>query len=165
LLSRDAFLSQVASGYAQGHYTGLRTGDLHGPIEFGNGTFAYSVFTQDEPLNTSLRLYAGAGVLSTASSADHLTLTFSGAPVTVLGGNFWGGLFFNNTTNVLASTTIMLTLGDGSRETFTADGLDTFRGFISSVPIQSLSIAAPDIDADGDLPWGVIDNLVVGRAC
>jgi len=161
---RDAFLAATADGYAEDHYTGLRTGFLHGPIEFDNGTFTYSVFTQDNPLNKSLFLFPGAGVLSTASSGDQVTLTFTGAPVTAVGGNFMGALFNLNQRPPVPSATIVLTLDDGSTESFTASSLDNFRGFISSKLILSLSIASPDIDANGDIPWGVVDNVVVGRA-
>ena len=161
---RDAFLAATADGYAEDRYTGLRSGFLHGPIEFGNGTYTYSVFTQDNPLNRSLFLFPGSGVLSTASSGDQVTLTFTGAPVTALGGNFMGALFSLNQRPLVASATIVLTLDDGSSETFTASSLDNFRGFISSKPILGLSIASVNTDPNSDIPWGVVDNIIVGRA-
>jgi hypothetical protein len=39
-----------------------------------------------------------------------------------------------------------------------------FRGFVSTRPIHSLAISAPDADIDGNYQWGVFDNLVVGSA-
>jgi hypothetical protein len=132
---------------------------------FGNGTFIYSVFTEPDPINPSLFLFPGSGVLSTRSSGDQLTLTFSGAPVTAVGGDFNGALFSLNFRPLVASAKVVVTLDDGSSETFVARPGEDFRGFIARSPIQSLSIATPEIDeVFGDFPWGVIDNLVVGSA-
>jgi len=161
---RDAFARETADGSVDDRYVGLRTGNVQAPITFANASFAYSVSTEDDPVNPHLGLFAGSGVLSTASSADQITVTFSGAPVTALGGNFWGGLFFNNQTLVVPSTTVILTIDDRTPEVFTSDGLDGFRGFVSSQPIHRLSIRTPDVTVEGDIPWGVVDELIVGSA-
>lgn len=164
--NRDAFLTNVANGYAEDHYTGLRSGYLYGPIDFGNASYTYSVFTQDGALG-GLYLFAGSGMLSSASAQDQLVITFSGAPVTALGGNFWGQLFFSNTSvdmNTTPPTTVVLTLDDGSSETFSANGPDDFRGFVATAPIHQLTISTPTADADGNFAWGVVDNLIVGHA-
>lgn len=163
---RDAFLRSVADGYAEDAFTGLRTGYINGPIDFGNDAYTYSVFTQDGALG-GLYLFAGAGVLSTSAADDHVVITFTGAPVNALGGNFWGRLFFSNVDvhlNVDAPTTIVLTLDNGSSETFTANGPDDFRGFIAASRISSLTVSALDPTADGERYWGVVDGLIVGRA-
>lgn len=162
---RDAFMAAITGGFAEDHYTGLRSGQLFGPITFGNDTFSYSVFTEDKPINPSLRLIPGSGVLSATSSGDQLTLTFTGAPVTAIGGDFRGNFFSLYMTPLVASATIVLTLDDGSSETFVSRSGEDFRGFVSSRPIRSLSVATPVVDETlGDFPWGVIDNLVVGSA-
>jgi len=164
--ARDAFLARVANDYDEDAYTGLRSGYLYGPTAFGNATYTYSVFTQDGAAG-GLYLFAGSGMLSSASAQDQLVITFTGAPVTAVGGNFWGQLFFSSTSvdmNTTPPTTVVLTLDDGSSETFTADGPDDFRGFVATAPIHTLTIATPEPDPDGDYAWGVIDNLVVGRA-
>lgn len=163
---RDAFLAEVGNDHAEDHYTGLRSGYLHGPIDFGNSTYTYSVFTQNGAL-AGLYLFAGSGVLSSTAASDQLVITFSGAPVTAIGGNFYGLLFYSNTStemNSVPPTPVVLTLDDGSTESFTASSPDDFRGFIARAPIHSLTIATPVPDADGDSIWGVMDNLIVGRA-
>jgi hypothetical protein len=163
---RTAFLARVANDYDEDAYTGLRSGYLYGPTDFGNATYTYSVFTQDGAAG-GLYLFAGSGMLSSASAQDSLVITFTGAPVTAIGGNFWGQLFFSNTSvdmNTTPPTTVVLTLDDGSSETFTANGPDDFRGFVATSPISRLTIATPDADPDGDYAWGVVDNLIVGRA-
>lgn len=163
---RDAFLARIASDYDADRYTGLRSGYLYGPVDFGDATYSYSVFTQDGAAG-GLYLFAGSGMLSSASAQDQLVITFSGAPVTAIGGNFWGQLFFSNNSvdmNTTPTTTVVLTLDDGSSEAFGASGPDDFRGFVATAPIRSLTIATPEPDADGDFVWGVVDNLIVGRA-
>ena len=163
---RNAFLARIANGYDEDRYTGLRSGYLYGPIDFGNATYTYSVFTQNGAAG-GLYLFAGSGMLSSASAQDQLVITFSGAAVTAIGGNFWGQLFYSNTSvdmNTTPPTTVVLTLDDGSSETFTANGADDFRGFVATAPIRSLTIATPEPDPDGDFVWGVVDNLIVGRA-
>jgi hypothetical protein len=156
---RDAFLFQTAAGYAEDRYTGLRTGRLNGPIVFGNGTFDYSVFTQDGEVN-ALFLVGGSGVLSGTVPANHVALTFTGAPVTAFGANVWGTEFF---TNSVPETTIVLSFDDGSSDTFTSGSRDTFRGFVTTLPMHGVSVSAPDL-VNGDLLDAVFDNVVAGRA-
>ena len=157
---RDAFLFQTAPGFAEDRYTGLRTGRLTGPTAFGNGTFDYTAFTQDGEIN-SLFLVGGSGVLSGTVPGNHVALTFTSAPVTAFGGNFWGTEF---TTNSVPSTTIVTSFDDGSSETFTAASRDAFRGFITTTPIHGVSFSAPDQTPEGDLLDAVVDNVIVGRS-
>lgn len=164
--NRDAFLAAVAPGYSDDHYTGLRTGYLYGPTEFGNDDWRYRVFSQDGAAG-GLYLFPGAGVLSTAAASDHIVMTFTGAPVTALGGNVYGTLFQTNTStvmNVVPTTTVLLTLDDGTTHSFTASARDAFRGIVTTKPIRSLTISTPDPSDEGFSIWGVADNLIVGRA-
>jgi hypothetical protein len=163
--NRDAFVASVAPGYSEERYTGLRTGYLYGPVEFGNDDWRYRVYSHDGAVG-GLYLFPGAGVMSTAAAFDHLTITFTGAPVTALGGNFYGTLFHTNTSttmHVVPTTRVVLTLDDGTVETFTASARDAFRGIVATKPIRTLTIATPDEDVDGNIAWGVADNLIVGR--
>lgn len=163
--NRDAFVANVAPGYSEERYTGLRTGYLYGPVEFGNDDWRYRVYSHDGAVG-GLYLFPGAGVMSTAAASDHLTITFTGAPVTALGGNFYGTLLYTNTStvmNVVPATRVVLTLDDGTTQTFTASARDAFRGIVTTRPIRSITIATPDPDVDGNTIWGVVDNLIVGR--
>lgn len=166
---RDTFLAHVGNGYDMNTFTNLRTGDVHGPLRFDRGAYAYTVTVTSDIADEAMYLFAGAGVLSAVSPdpSTEFTLTFSGAPVTALGGNFWGQMFQDPTSvvmNLQAPTTIVLTLDDGSTETFVAADQQAFRGFIASKPITRLKLKAPDPNADGAYAWAVFDNLIVGSA-
>ncbi|HKE47798.1 MAG TPA: hypothetical protein VKB52_07010 [Rhodanobacteraceae bacterium] len=156
---RDAFLFQTADGFAEDHYTGLRTGRLTGPIEFGNGVFDYSVFTVDGEIN-SLFLVGGTGVLSGTVPGNHVAVTFAGTPVTAFGGNFFGTEF---TTHTAPATTMVVNFDDGRSDTFTT-GRDAFRGYVTTTPIHAVSFVAPDQTPEGDLLDAVIDNVIAGRS-
>ena len=165
---RDAFLAAVAPGYEENAFTALRTGYVHGPLLFGSA-YSYAVTAAPQNDNGDFYLFDGAGELSTVSASDasSLTITFTGAPVTALGGNVWGQMFLNLTSiemNLQPATTIRIELDDGTVETFTAISQQDFRGFVATQPIHSLTFSAPEADVDGNFVWGVFDNLVVGRA-
>ena len=102
-----------------------------------------------------------------AGSTSRSAHSGTGAPVTALGGHFWGQLFFVSTSldeNLQLPTPSVLTLDDGTVETFTATSQRDFRGFVATRPIRRLTIAAPVALPDGDYAWGVFDDLIVGRA-
>jgi hypothetical protein len=165
---RGAFLAAVAPGYEENAFTALRTGYVHGPLRFGNA-YPYAVTAAPENDIGDFYLFDGAGELSTVSASDAstLTITFTGAPVTAFGANFWGQLFQTFTSvemNLQPPTTIRIGLDDGTVEAFTATGQQDFRGFVATQPIRTLSLGAPEPDADGDFVWSVFDNLVVGSA-
>jgi len=165
----EAFLAAVAPGADRNTFTGLRSGYVHGPLAFGDGAYTYQVTGSPAGFFGNLALFAGAGMLAPMGPGpdSRLTIDFTGAPVTALGGNFWGQLFFVSTSieeNLQLPTPIVLTLDDGSVETFTATSQRDFRGFVATRPIRRLTIAAPVSLPDGDHAWGVFDNLIVGRA-
>lgn len=164
---RDEFLAHVAGHDEQG-FDGLRTGYVNGPLRFGAAPYAYSVTAAPHTDLGDLYLFAGSGVLSTVSpGADsELAITFT-APVTAVGGHFWGQMFQDPTSieaNLQTPTTIELTLDDGTTETFVSKGQQDFRGFVASRPITGLRVRAPEPGDDGGYVWGVFDNLVVGDA-
>lgn len=164
---RDDFLAHVGGHDEQG-FNGLRTGYVNGPLRFGAAPYAYSVSAAPHTDLGDLYLFAGSGVLSTVSpGADsELAITFD-APVTAVGGQFWGQMFQDPTSieaNLQAPTTIVLTLDDGTTETFVANGQQDFRGLLASRPITGLRVRAPEPGDDGGYVWGVFDNLVVGDA-
>jgi hypothetical protein len=165
---RDAFMAAVAPDHETNAFTALRTGYVHGPLPFGS---AYPYTVSAAPTNDigDFYLFDGAGELSTVSASDTstLTITFTGAPVTAIGGNIWGQMFQNLTSiemNLQPPTTIRIELDDGTVETFTATSQQDFRGFVSTRPIRSIPVSAPEADIDGNYVWGVFDNLVVGSA-
>ena len=103
-------------------------------------------------------LYNLPGAVSTLNSGDMLSVHFSGAPVTAVGGNFWA----TDASFEPSGTSITLYLSDGTVHGFDSGGPDAFRGFVSHVPITYLHIDAPD--EGGVTAWSTLDNLVVGYA-
>src|SRR5690606_26643545 len=93
----------------------------------------------------------------TDSALDSIMVTFTGAAVTAVGGNFWGTdiSFFPN------GSTIHLNLSDGTSVSYASTGPSDFRGFISDVAISSITIDAEDVPGNS---WATMDNLVVGAA-
>lgn len=166
--ARAAFLAAVAPGYEANTFTALRTGYVHGPLPFGSA-YPYAVTAAPSYDIGDFYLFDGAGELSNVSAGDASTLTiaFTGAPVTAVGGNVWGQMFQNPTSvemNLQPPTTIRIELDDGTVETFVATSQQDFRGFASTRPIRTLTFSAPVADGDGNYLWSVFDNLVVGSA-
>ncbi|MGA9342720.1 MAG: hypothetical protein WBV61_10400, partial [Rhodanobacteraceae bacterium] len=106
-------------------------------------------------------LYNDTGLISTSSATDQIVVTFTGNPVTAVGGNFWA----TDINVVPTGTSIVITLSDGTTETFSPPDQTGFRGFTTAVPITSITIDAPDDDpVNGPFYWSTMDNLIVGSA-
>lgn len=148
-----SFLQNVQPGYYQESFTGIPVGVAGPSLSFASNGFAYTVTASGPGSNT---LFNAPGVISTSSLADRLVVTFIGAPVTAVGGNFWGSdQFFVPNSGVMT-----LTLSDGTVETYSSTGPDDFRGFVTAAPITSIAIDVAYVSADS---WPTMDNLIVGR--
>lgn len=79
-------------------------------------------------------LWSNPNALSTHDSNDLLTITFTGAPVTAVGGTFSATDFDGN---IIAGSDVTVTLNDGTFVTFQGP---RFTGFTSLVPISSLTV-------------------------
>ncbi len=149
-----SFMANVAPGSYSENFAGVPTGSVPS-LNFGpvNG-FAYTVGATGLGSNN---LFNDPGIVSTDSALDSLIITFTGAPVTAVGGNFWASdiSFFPT------GTDITINLSDGTNVSYTSTGPADFRGFISNVAITSMTIDAPDVPANA---WATMDNLVVGSA-
>jgi hypothetical protein len=146
---RDEFLADVAPGFYEEAFTGVPVGDAGPFLDFSDGNFSYTVSV------TESVLFNDTGVVSTGNPTDLLVVTFTGAPVTAVGGNFWGtDISFGAT-----ATDVTLTLSDGTVETFTATGPTSFRGFVTAAPITSITIDASDLPVEA---YSTMDNLIVG---
>jgi hypothetical protein len=83
-----------------------------------------------------------------------LVVSFTGAPVTAVGGDFYATNFFDD----FQSVAITVTLSNGSVTTVTPTSVATsFRGFTTALPITSLTLSAP-----GPGLYANMDNLTVG---
>ncbi len=99
-------------------------------------------------------LFAINAALSTNDPADLLSIVFTGAPVTAVGGLFASTDVDGN----VISLPVVVALSDGTTATLTGQG---FRGFTSSVPIASLTIDGLDEPDDN---WPLLDHFYVGAA-
>ena len=133
----------------------------------------FSGYTSNEALTTPITpagangfsaTYTGAlwsgntpGSLTTSSVLDAITVTFSGSPVTAIGGNFWGSDVLGNK---LDGTPLSITIhysGGAGDDTFTNTG-SQFAGIIGPNAIQSLTINS----AGGY--WPSLQDLYFGTA-
>ena len=145
----SSFMAQVASGSYTENFNGWANDPPAGSLAFSSGGFAYSAFA---PSN----LYLTAGVLGTSQINEALTLTFTSGNVTAVGANF----FAVNISDALQNVSVTVTLNDGTVASLTPTSMaDSYRGFISSTPITSLTISAP-----GQSLYASLDNLTVGTA-
>lgn len=154
--SRDAFLAAVAPGFHENGFDNLNhVGDepaLH-YVDPASG-LAYTI----DSLPVSDRLVFKNGIVKTEYPRGRLLVTFTGSPVTAIGGNFY---------STMADVTpfdgewVVLKLGDGTIEMYRTTGSGDFRGFTSTVPITSLVIDTPK-PLHYSMP--ALDNLIIGTA-
>jgi hypothetical protein len=159
---RNAFVRALAPAYSDEPFTGLRPGSLLSPVRFGNDAFGYSIFVRADAVDPALKIFAGSGGISPASSADALQIRFDATAARAVGGYFRAATFDPFETRLQTTSRVQLTLDDGSVETIDAPVADGFRGFISDAPIRSVDIRTLDLDDDGNLPWPLLDELFVG---
>jgi hypothetical protein len=152
--TRAQFLSNLAPGWFDLSFDEVEAG-ASAALEYDHAGTHVIVNTQP---GASGGLYNLSGAVSTLNSGDMLSIHFSGAPVTAIGGNFWATDFSFEP----SGTAITLYLSDGTVHAFDPGGPDAFRGFVSRVPLAYLHIDAPD--AGGVNAWSTLDNLVVGVA-
>ena len=126
------FLAAVAPGsYTEGFSDFSFSGEPS--ADFSGGGFSYTV-------SAPSGLYGNGTLIGTNLPAEALTITFTGAPVTAVGGNFWS----TNISDVFQAVPVTLTLSDGTTSTFTptSETVGSFRGFTSTMPISSLVISS-----------------------
>ncbi len=102
-------------------------------------------------------LFSIPSALSTFAAEDLLTITFTGLPVTAL-----GGIFASTDSNgdvAKPAQKVIVTLSDNTSVSFL--GSD-FRGFTSDAAIASLTIDA--VDNPNNVFWPKLDHFYVGSA-
>lgn len=146
--SSAAFMAQLAPGAYTETFTGMISPPGTDPANFSGSGFSYSATA---PVGG---VYLDGGFLGTNQIDDTLTLTF-GANTYAIGANF----FAVDISDVFQISTMTIMLSDGSITTFTPTSLaDSYRGFISTVAITSLTVSA----GFGQSLYGGLDNLTVG---
>jgi hypothetical protein len=141
-----SFLANVAAGAY------LETFNSSQPnaavFSYSGSGFAYNA------TSSGLEMYGPAGFIGTSSPETSLTLTFTAGNPTAVGGNFYNTDF----SDAFVSSPVTLTLSDGTTRTYTPATIGgTYTGFISTVPIVSLTFAAPGVGL-----YASLDNLTVG---
>ncbi|WP_310389988.1 PEP-CTERM sorting domain-containing protein [Roseateles sp.] len=145
--SSASFLPNVLAGsYTEGFENNI---DFSGEpsFDFSGGAFGYTVAAPTG-------LYGNGVFIGTNLPNEPLTVTFTGAPVTAVGGNFYA----TNISDVFQPVSITLTLSNGHVTTFMPTSPDnSYRGFTTALSITSLTLSAP-----GASLYVGMDNLTVG---
>lgn len=147
------FVNQLQPGYYLEEFDGYTYGsyvDL--TLDLAQGPWSYTLGAAGGGSN---QLFSGDGNMSTDSALDALTVTFTGADVYAVGGFFFAGDF----SGFYQVGPIELSLSDGTFYSFDPASDSEFVGFVSNVPITSMSIEAPDVTGNA---WPTIDHFYVG---
>src|SRR5262245_60963746 len=151
---RAAFLADVQPGYYLEDFNGLPGyTNLGSPVSFSGGGFSYDA-TSPGGVYTNPSV-AGDVALSNYFSGEAIMITFTGAPVTAVGGNVFG----SDVGGSYTPGAITMQLADGESITLPNPGTTSFAGFTTSSPIVSLSIFPEGFNV---AYWPTVDNLIVG---
>ncbi len=146
--SSAAFLPNVAAGsYTETFADPSFSGELD--ATFSSGAFSYVVSAPGG-------LYGNGTFIGTNLPNETLTITFTGAPVTAVGGNFWA----TNISDVFQAQPVTVTLSNGTTTSFTPTSatVSSYRGFTSTLAITSLTLSSTAAVYAG------MDNFTVGSA-
>jgi hypothetical protein len=156
---RTTFLTHVAAGFFENPFNDATPG-ASPDLTYTQGSISYTVSSSIPTGQTGGGLYNDTGLISTNGSGAAIVVTFTGSPVTAVGGNFWA-----TDVNVAPNgLDVVITLSDGTTETFTSTGPADFRGFTTTAPITSITIDAPNPSVPTDGSWSTMDNLIVGSS-
>ncbi len=154
--SSAAFLSHVQPSYYLEDFNGL-TGNtnLDSPVSFSGNGFSYDASNLAGVYTTPS--FAGDVALSILFSGQAITITFTGAPVTAVGGNLYG----SDVNGEYVPGAMTMLLDNGESITLPNPTPTSFAGFITSSPIISMSVLPENFNS---AYWPTLDNLVVGQA-
>ncbi|HRQ65585.1 MAG TPA: choice-of-anchor D domain-containing protein [Xanthomonadaceae bacterium] len=149
---RNDFIDNIAAGYFEEEFTGVPEGDAGPLLSFSGNGFSFDVTAVGAGSNN---LFNPPNAISTDSALDAIRITFTGAPVHAIGGNFWAtDIGFNPT-----GGEIILTLNDGTAASINPSAITSFGGFISPTAIAFIDVNAPNVPANN---WPTMDNVIVG---
>jgi len=145
-----SFVAAIPSGYYLENFSSFaKDANPASPLSMGpvNG-FSYDI-------SAAGNLYSGGGNMSSANIVVPIVISFTGAPVYAVGGNFW--LTVLDFSTATGSLTIGLADGLATMETLTDAIPTTFRGFVSTMPITSITLTPAT-------EFATLDNLYVAGA-
>lgn len=148
------FLNVLCTPYYLDDFNGLAYGSVTTPTWVAPGANGYGYTVS--ALGGSGNLYSVPGAHSTDSAAAKLKVTMTGAPVTAIGGLFYG----SDINGLFLSATVTVELDNGFVYAFSPSSATDFVGFTTTSPIVSLTI-----DAGPDTPspiWPTLDHFYVG---
>ncbi len=145
--NQTSFIGAIPAGYYLETFSSFANGPVTNPLSMGpvNG-FRYSISAVNG-------LYSGGGNMSSSNQLDPIVITFTGDPVYAVGGNFW--LTAWDFTTAAGSLSITLADAFATTETLVDATPSTFRGFISTAPIASITLT-PAVE------YATLDDFYVG---
>jgi hypothetical protein len=163
--TQAAFDAALGSGLATA-YTETFTGDAGTAFSdpFSSKGFSYTVTAPPstgiiiDPMTQSNLVYRDGSIIGPDFNNSYLVFTFTTPNVTAVGGNFFE-TDINGT--VISGDTISLGLNDGTSTSFTSTSASDFTGFVSKVPIQSLTFIPPEPTIGS---YATVDNFTVASA-
>lgn len=138
--NQAAFVSNLYPGYSLSTFNALAAFSTPAtPMAVASGTFNVTATTTAQAF--FIDTASGNNFLSTATATDGfsrpITLSFSGSPVNAVGGNFFVVSAFGQ----LVAEPVKLTFSDGFETTLSSPINTTFFGYISDVPLTSLTVS------------------------
>lgn len=156
--SKAAFLGHIAPNYYLEEFSTYTYGS---PLDSSIDTVNFGpVGGYSWQAHADVGLFSNPSALSTEYANDLLEITFSGLPVTAVGGLF----IPTNKDGNLTNATITLTLNDGTTVSYNGA---RFTGFTTDVPITSLIIVTDVSNTSldiNDYSWPTLDDFYVGAA-
>lgn len=155
---RSRFLQAIHPGYFENDFSDVPDSTEATPaLSFSDAASGFSYVVDSLPDRDEL--WNRGGVISARSSRGKVAVTFTGAPVTAVGGDFYAR---DGQWMPFVGNEVIVTLSDGTVETFTVVSSEDFRGFTTASPITSITVDSPNPSDPGDGSWATLDNLIVG---
>lgn len=155
IVDRTSFLSMIEATY-ENNFNDVISGSA-AVLEYTDRAYSYSI----ESIGSSGGVLKNHdGYVSTESHLDGLLITFTGADVTAIGGNFWSV----DGDGVTRDGYLYMELDDGTSSFFSATAPDNFRAFTSQTPIRSVFVDMPDGQGEPGQFWAAMDNFIIGQA-
>lgn len=155
-----AFVANLNPGYYLEQFSGYPLNSGHAtPMGFAGGSgYSYQASTGAQAFlvfDLSGNKYLTTSGTDTFQWSSPITITFTGAPVTAIGGSFFMTTAFGG----LAGSDVSMSLSDGTQVVLNGQTNGSFYGYTSTTPISSLTISPPATHH-----FVSIDNLYVGSA-
>lgn len=152
--SEAAFLAAVAPGYYLESFSTFSDGDPLGgdpsPTDYHSPTvngFSWNTYAVDG-------LWSLQNGVSAAYPFEPLVITFTGGPVTAVGGIFAATDYAGDP---IPAASVLLALSDGTTKSVDGTG---FVGFTSTAPISSISITPVQYEAEAS--WAAFSHFYTG---